>query len=600
MEESALRFSLTSVAEQVSRPVILLIAGLLLPHVLQTYQLVTLTLWIIYGILALSLSVVWGQGGIFSFGQTAFYGLAGYAFGVLGISLEPHSAETLTAFFGAVLFAALAAAALGYFMFYGRVGDVYVAIVTLATTLILAVVMTSTSGSQYTIGGAALGGYNGMINIPPLELPVPGHASTQLGDSGTYLFVLVIAVLIYGIAEALTRRPFGRVLSAVRTNETRTELLGYDVRRYKLIGFTVGGAIAGAAGALYAASAAFINPDPFSLSFAALVVIWVMVGGRTSLSGAFLGAIAVSGLQQYLSGSMASATPIILGGVLILIVLFLPGGVVPTAQGALRRIRPRAIRVTPAEEVPRPLTTRPSRLSTSGLSKRFSGLHAVDDVTLSFEPNRTYCIIGPNGAGKSTFFNLLTGRSEPTHGAIRYGDTDITGLLPYQRVRRGIGIKLQVPAIYPELPLLENLWLAAYGRTGDARLAEGIAHAVLEEVGLMDRAGLTAGQLAHGEQQWLEIGMVIAQAPQVILLDEPSAGMTRDETLRTVELIREIGRSATVIVVEHDMEFVSRVSAPVVVFHQGRVFTQGSFAEVRENPQVLDVYLGREAYAESQ
>jgi branched-chain amino acid transport system permease protein len=312
-----------------------------------------------------------------------------------------------------------------------------------------------------------------------------------------------------------------------------------------------------------------------------------------------MGAIGVSWLQLFLGGIVPSATPMIVGAILIAMVLLLPRGIVPTAQASLRRILPApAVRLS-TETAPLALPGEPLRLMAVGLSKRFSGLQAVDGVSLSFEPRRTYCIIGPNGAGKSTFFHLLTGRYSPTSGTITYGEDGITQLPPHERVRRGMGIKLQVPAIYRELSVAENLWLAAFARVRDIKQADGIVRSLLDRIGLTDRAGLKAGELAHGEQQWLEIGMVMARSPQVILLDEPTAGMTREETLRTVELIKEISRSATAIVVEHDMEFVSRLDAPIVVLHQGRVFAQGTYAEVRSTPEVLDIYLGREAYAAS-
>jgi branched-chain amino acid transport system permease protein len=173
------------------------------------------------------------------------------------------------------------------------------------------------------------------------------------------------------------------------------------------------------------------------------------------------------------------------------------------------------------------------------------------------------------------------------------GATDITRLRPDQRARLGMGIKLQVPSYYATLTAFENVWLAAYARLGDARAADAGATAVLAWLGLSPKAQLPAGSLSHGEHQWLEIGMVVAGEPVVVLLDEPTAGMSREETMRTVELIHALAVDATVVVVEHDMEFVRVLDVPVTMFHEGKVFARGSIAELRADERVLDIYLGR-------
>lgn len=212
--------------------------------------------WTCYGLLALSLTLVWGQGGIFSFGQAAFFGLGGYAYGVAAINLIGRSGETVSALVVAALIGAAASAILGYFMFYGDLGDVYVAIVTLATTLVLLTFFSSTASPSYHIGDALLGGYNGMVAIPPLGYKNQLPLTTQ-----QFLVVVVIAAAVITVGlRILMRRPFGRIVAAVRENEERTQLLGYDVRRHKLLVFALGGAIAGVAGAGYAAWGQFVNP----------------------------------------------------------------------------------------------------------------------------------------------------------------------------------------------------------------------------------------------------------------------------------------------------------------------------------------------------
>jgi branched-chain amino acid transport system permease protein len=574
--------------------VLVVLVALLAGLFVSDFQKVTLALWVIYGLVALSLDFVWGRAGIFSFGQTAFFGVAAYAYGVIGINLSPNTGETVSALIGALVVAAALAAALGYFMFYGKVGDVYVAIITLAVTLVLLQVITSTAGPQYHIGKAQLGGYNGMTNIPSMEFGYPGHPGDQMSQPDTYTFAVLLAGLAFLAVRMFLASGFGRVITAIRENELRTELLGYDVRRAKVIVFTMGGAVAGLAGGAYAGWGNFMNPAPFSLPAAALIVIYVLVGGRGTLVGAFIGAIAVEWLSTVLGGILPSSTTLVVGGILIGVVLLVPGGLTPLIGNVLNRVVPRH------RQAPRPAAGagampggRGRELQAQGLVKMFGGLKAVDSISLAFPAGRLHCLIGPNGAGKSTFFNLLVGRYRPTEGTIMLEGRPITKLLPHQRAQRGIGIKLQVPSIYRELSVRENVWLAAFAKMSNTRQAEAAVDRVLSRIGLVERADDPAGDLSHGEQQWLEIGMVVASSPEVILLDEPTAGMTHEETIRTVELVRGLAETATVVVVEHDMEFVQRLDAPVTVLHEGRILAQGQLAEIRLDARVLDVYLGR-------
>ena len=231
-------------------------------------------------------------------------------------------------------------------------------------------------------------------------------------------------------------------------------------------------------------------------------------------------------------------------------------------------------------------------LETRGLVKEFGVLRAVDGVDFVLRRGELRCLIGPNGAGKSTFFHLLAGTLKPTAGSIRFKGLDLTRLHPFQIARAGIGIKFQVPRVFDQLTVAENLWLSAnfrHGRTGVGPVVER----VLQEIRFADRRGTLAAHLAHGDRQWVEIGMVLAADPELILLDEPTAGMTRVEARRTADLVREINRRASVIVVEHDMNFVRHLAAGVTVLHRGAILAEGSMDEIRDNDVVRDIYLGK-------
>jgi urea transport system ATP-binding protein len=233
-------------------------------------------------------------------------------------------------------------------------------------------------------------------------------------------------------------------------------------------------------------------------------------------------------------------------------------------------------------------------LQTSGLTMRFGGVVAVDAVDFALDEAELRCLIGPNGAGKSTFFKMLTGQLPPTSGTIRFRGRDITGAKTHEIARLGVGIKTQVPNVFNGLSVFENVFIAA-ARAHTPRRANAIVDEVLTRTGLTDIAWRTVGQLAHGQRQWVEISAVLAQEPDLILLDEPAAGMTYDEVVRTSELIREINRAQALIVVEHDMQFIRMIARTVTVFNRGRILVEDSVDAVMANQAVRDVYLGKQA-----
>jgi ABC-type uncharacterized transport system ATPase subunit len=231
-------------------------------------------------------------------------------------------------------------------------------------------------------------------------------------------------------------------------------------------------------------------------------------------------------------------------------------------------------------------------LQTLDLSIRFGGVEAVRRVNLTLAERELRCLIGPNGAGKSTLFKLLTGQLKPTAGRIVFRGQDITGDHTHLIARRGIGIKTQVPSLFDGLTVREHLWLSAR-RTNSAPRARQVADEILERVDLAAVAEQATGRLAHGQRQWVELGTVLAGNPELILLDEPAAGMTHDEVARTAELVREINRTHALIVVEHDMQFVKMIARTVTVMHQGAVLVEDTMDRILKDSTVRDVYLGK-------
>jgi len=228
-----------------------------------------------------------------------------------------------------------------------------------------------------------------------------------------------------------------------------------------------------------------------------------------------------------------------------------------------------------------------------GVSKRFGGLTAVSDVDLTVNAGEVHCLIGPNGAGKSTLFKLIVGLYPPTTGSIFFDSVDITAERPYARVQRGMSIKMQAPSVFKELPVRQNIQIALQERlSGVERVAE--EERLLALLNLADDSGRLAGVLSHGQQQWLEIGMALALQPQLLLLDEPTAGMSPEETYKTGELIKSFNAEGmTVLVVEHDMAFVRQVAQRVTVLHLGKIFARGSLEAILEDEKVAEIYLGK-------
>lgn len=232
-------------------------------------------------------------------------------------------------------------------------------------------------------------------------------------------------------------------------------------------------------------------------------------------------------------------------------------------------------------------------LQARGLGISFGAVDAVKAVDFDLRQGELRCLIGPNGAGKTTFFRLLSGQYPPTRGTITFKGKSLNALQPYQIARLGIGVKTQVPSLFEGLSVAENIDMAVR-RRAKGRAVKVIVNEVLEQIGLADLRDRACAELAHGQRQWVELGQILASKPAVALLDEPAAGMTHDESLKTVRIIRDITRESAVIVVEHDMDFIRLIGERVTVFERGTVIAEGSFDEIAKDPQVRAAYLGRE------
>ncbi len=323
----------------------------LTPRLYDLDTVLNVTVYMIMAVLGLSLGLIWGFGGILCFGQAAFFGLGAYTYAIAMINLGESTLPLVLAVLAPAAFAAL----LGYFIFYGRISDVYLGVITLTVTLILFNSVNSTAGPEFHIGAARLGGFNGIPGIPSLNVPFVKDWQIDL-EGMFYLSTASLLATYFGLRALLASR-FGRVMVAIRENEGRAQLLGYDPRAYKLATFTIGAALAGYAGCLFANWGSFVSPTIFGLAQSAQIIIWVIVGGRGTLIGPIVGCIGIQWLTAALGANAPSGAtaltallgnvPLILGAVLVAFVLLVPKGLVPSVGdlgAALARPRAKAAR----------------------------------------------------------------------------------------------------------------------------------------------------------------------------------------------------------------------------------------------------------------
>ena len=573
-----------------------LVLPLLMVAVQSTVSLATEI--VVFSLLAIAYNLLMGYTGLVSFGHSAFFGIGGYAAGLAQL----HLAKGMVApFLAGVLGATLAGAGIGFLLMRKR--GVYFSLLTLAFTQMF----------FYIVYGATTvtGGENGLGGIERFPL-VAGPLRLDLGDKRAYYYAS--AVLAAGAIYLLWRvvhSPFGRVLEAIRENEPRASFVGYDVKRYKLTAFVVSCAFSGLAGVLYTFLLNFAYPESLHVTMAGEIVAMTLVGGMRSFVGPAVGAAVFVFMRDTLS-SWTENWLVYFGVIFIAFVMFSPNGIVGVFQRlfGLARRDPMGAGVTtpsagapaaaPAERSPRPRGE--ALLEVEDLAKHFGALAAVDGVSLAVPRGELRSIIGPNGAGKTTLFNVLTGLLPADRGQARFCAAAITGLLPHQIVAAGVSRSFQIISIFHALTVFENVRIAAQAkhRCRFAMLTDAGSYAdlnaealrLLRAVGLRDRAFEIADTLSHGDQRLLEIAIALATRPELVLLDEPLAGLAAHERLRVADLIRTLRRSVTIVLIDHDIDAVLALSDRITVLHQGRVIAEGAPAAIQQNAEVQTAYLG--------
>jgi branched-chain amino acid transport system permease protein len=554
-----------------------------LPFLVNDFNLQSVGSFLPYALVAASLSLVWGYCGILSLGQAAFFGLGSY-----GTALGVEHWGATTGLGGAVLGLAAAgflAYIIGRIAFSARVDSFYVAVITFVVGIVMQQLLLQFSGFT--------GGFNGVV-LSTLVLPIDTRQA--------YFIVLAVFAVILALLVTLVCSDAGKYIVGCRDNDRRLRFLGTDVDALRTRIFVLGAIVAATAGVLYALNNQQAVPDNVGFGFSTQILVWTAIGGRTSLTGAALGAILVNVAALNLSAGFLSYWNAILGVGFVLAVLFVPDGLYSLARRAFARFESEE-RVT-LEVAPPGADADQERPVLRGdrLEERFGSFVALNVDRIELRPGELCALIGPNGAGKTTLVNVLSGALIPTNGTASYGQIRIDGRSADSIANLGVRRKFQAPNVFESLSVLENIrlsatrggpaFLTAFRRSSVIRLPEWVV-TLFAESGLQARQHQLAGDLSHGEKQWLELCMVLAGSPTVVLLDEPTAGLSQADRRRVGLLLRRlVEEGAAVLLIEHDFDFVREVADRTVVMHQGAVVADGTTDEVGANELVRGIYLG--------
>jgi branched-chain amino acid transport system permease protein len=586
------------------------VALLASPFVLGDYARQILSQAFFFAVAAITVDLLWGYTGILTFGQSAFFGIGVYTVAIALAYYVGGTLGTAAAIVGAMITAALTGAAVGWLSFWDRASPIYVAIVTLALPVVFTQLILS--------GGAYTGSSSG------LPIPAPSLSIVQwYWISGGLLLVVATVAYIFVSSDA------GRILVAIRENEERCRYLGLNTSRLKIRLMAACSAVAALAGACYVLFGSVAAHSYGDFVFGTELVVWTALGGRGTLVGPILGTVAVNYVSAVLGGNLPFVWLLFVGFAFVLVVVYLPEGLVPAIGRQLMRL---THAVLSAQQVRGggiaggkvPAAKAPVRVvgSTRGLpqengatgaeeappvvelrkvSKRYGSLQVLDDVSLLARRGEVVGIVGPNGAGKTTLLRCIADGRERSDGEISVNGRRIDGLPPQACVALGVSRKFQTPNVFEALSVLDCLRVARSYRVPASRwrrsqtleLPEPALHAV-QFSGLLAVLDAPAGHLSHGAKQALELAMVLALEPTVLLLDEPTAGLTRDERMAIGGVLTELARShrLCILLIEHDLDFVREISTRLVVLHMGRVLVDGPLAEVADSEVIRTVYVG--------
>jgi branched-chain amino acid transport system permease protein len=576
----------------------LIIAG---PFVLDTYTLNILIRAFFVAIAALTVDVLWGFSGTLTFGQSAFFGIGAYAVAITFTQFGFGPPQALLALAAAVGAAAAVAGFIGWLSFYPGSTPLYASVISLVLPIVLVQILYS--------GGTFTGSSSGLVGFESFDLSL----ESWFRLAGLAVVATVVAAWIVLASDA------GRVLGAMRDNDERCSYLGLDTARVRIGLLVVTAVVAALAGFGYVAFAGVAAPENAGFVFGTQLVVMVALGGRGSLIGAVVGALVIEVASAYLSSSLPFVWELIVGIAFVVVIIVLPGGLFGGLRELTAMLRRRfssgpTTSCSPVTLATLPHTAAPSDpneivVEVTSIAKHFGSLSVLSGVSFSARQGELVSLVGPNGAGKTTLIRCLADGRERSDGTVRIAGRPINRLAPDRIVGLGLGRKFQAASVFETLSVGDCLRIArvrserpSFIGCSPVLALPPAARAVVENSGLVERLGEEARFLSHGLKQALELAMVLALEPQVLLLDEPTAGLTRAERQGFAGILTGLveRERLCVLIIEHDLDFVRQISSRIIVLHQGRIALDGSVADVVDAPLVREIYTGGHSRSSSE
>jgi branched-chain amino acid transport system permease protein len=564
---------------------ILIAAG---PFVLDTYLVNTLIRAFHYALVALTVDILWGYAGILTFGQAAFFGIGAYGAALVFTHIGFSPATIALAIALALAAPAFVGLLVGWLSFYPSSTPLYASVISLAFPIVVTQIIFS--------GGTFTGSSSGLVGYQVLDLSI--EAWFWLAGGALAVFAAV--------AYLFVKSEMARVLVAIRDNEERCSYLGINTPRVKILLTAALASIAGLAGFSYANFSAVVAPELTSFVFGTELVIYVALGGRGTLIGPLLGTIGIDVLSSYLSGDLPYIWKLIVGLIFIGVIVALPNGIAPLIEAIWRRLIHKRRAPGSGRQVVGLRSKPVAAVSTAtleivGVSKSFGSLKVLEGINLTIVDGELVSLVGPNGAGKTTLMRCVSDGRQRSTGLVRVNGHDIETMPPFRVASLGLGRKFQTAGIFQSLTVAECLRIAcarhdppSFLHSLEQLALPAAARLVIDATGLAELLSREARFLSHGQKQALELAMVLALEPQIILLDEPTAGLTKAERARIGRVLVDLVARyrLAVVLVEHDLDFVGEISSRVVVLHQGKIVLDGTVIDVVGSQIVRNIYLG--------